>query len=147
MDQPLIAQTIISSMLTPAFLILGAANLANIALTRLARAVDRARKIVALKAKHPATLPFDAWLMRYRRRASLAENAVLAFFSAVATLVLACLSLALDHYLGGRITWLPVALTILGMLIVLAGAMLLGFECRIARNQIYEEISSGAVME
>ena len=46
MNHSLAAQTIISSMLTPAFLILGAANLANIALTRLARAVDHARKIM-----------------------------------------------------------------------------------------------------
>jgi hypothetical protein len=147
MDEPLAAQTIISSMLTPAFLILGAANLANIALMRLARGVDRARKIMAIKARSAATQPYDAWLDRYRQRTRLTENAVLAFFSAVATLVLACLSLALDHYLGGGITWLPVGLTILGMLIVLAGAMLLALECRIARNQIHEEIASGAAME
>jgi hypothetical protein len=48
--------------------------------------------------------------------------------------------IALDHYLGGNITWLPVGLTILGMLLVLAGALALAQECRIARVQIHEEI-------
>ena len=69
----------------------------------------------------------------------LVEQAVLYFFTAVGTLVLACLSLALDKYLAGTVTWLPVGLTILGMLIVFTGAMLLGLECRVARSQFYEE--------
>lgn len=140
MNQPLLAQTIISSMITPAFLILGAANLANIALTRLARTVDRARVLLGLdKAPHAHV---DLWLARYARRARLAESAILCFFSGVALFVAACLSIAIDHYLGGSLTWLPVSLTILGMLVVLSGAIFLGQECRVASRQIFEEIAA-----
>ena len=139
MNQPLLAQTIISSMITPAFLILGAANLANIALTRLARTVDRARVVMGLdRATHPQS---DLWLARYARRARLAEAAIVCFFSGVGLFVAACLSIAADHYLGGDITWLPVGLTILGMLVLLAGAILLGQECRVASAQIFDEIA------
>jgi hypothetical protein len=143
MNQPLLAQTIISSMITPAFLILGAANLANIALTRLARAVDRVRDLVDSHAANPDAIPaatLDAWLERYRRRIIMAEYAVMAFFGGVGIFVSACLLIALDHYMGGDITWLPVGTTILGMLVMLAGAVMLARECRIARNQIHEEI-------
>jgi hypothetical protein len=143
MNQPLLAQTIISSMITPAFLILGAANLANIALQRLGRAVDRARKLIDLYSAEPARLApatIDAWLERYRRRALLAETAVFSFFGGVGIFVSACLLIALDHYLGGTVTWLPVGMTILGMLVMLCGAVLLAKECRIARRQIHEKI-------
>ncbi len=143
MNQPLLAQTIISSMITPAFLILGAANLANIALSRLGRSVDRARKLIEVAEDKPGRLPtptLDAWLARYRHRALLAEKAVLAFFAGVGIFVSACLLIAVDHYLDGRVTWLPVGMTILGMLVMLTGAIILAQECRIARIQIHEEI-------
>jgi hypothetical protein len=143
MNQPLLAQTIISSMITPAFLILGAANLANIALQRLGRAVDRVRKLIELSSSDPDHIPavvLQGWMDRYRRRVRLAENAVLAFFCGVGIFVSACLLIALDHYLGGAVTWLPVGATIFGMMVMLAGAALLGQECRIARGQIHEEI-------
>ncbi len=142
MNQPLLAQTIISSMITPAFLILGAANLANIALMRLARCVDRARAVMGLGPASQAPAQVEAWLARYARRARLAEAAIVCFFSGVGLFVAACLSIAADHYLGGTITWLPVGLTILGMLVLLAGAILLGQECRVASAQIFEEIAS-----
>jgi hypothetical protein len=140
MNQPLLAQTIISSMITPAFLILGAANLANIALTRLARTVDRARVVMGLdKGTYPQA---DLWLARYARRARLAESAILCFFSGVALFVASCLSIAIDHYTGGDLTWLPVSLTIIGMLVLLAGAIFLGQECRVASQQIFDEIGA-----
>jgi hypothetical protein len=139
MNQPLLAQTIISSMITPAFLILGAANLANIALTRLARTVDRARVVMGLDVATHAHAAL--WLARYARRARLAERAILCFFSGVALFVASCLSIAIDHYTGGSLTWLPVSLTIIGMVLLLGGAICLGQECRVASRQIFDEIA------
>ena len=144
MNQPLLAQTIISSMITPAFLILGAANLANIALTRLARTVDRARAVMKLDSGEFSPLLVDLWLQRYSRRARLSEAAIMCFFGGVAMFVAACLSIALDHYLGGDLTWLPVSLTIIGMFVLLSGAGLLAQECRVASAQIHEEIATRA---
>ena len=41
------AQSVIAAMITPALLILGSASLVATALVRLARAVDRARAVIA----------------------------------------------------------------------------------------------------
>lgn len=139
------ALVIISAMITPALLILGSGSLVATALQRLARAVDRARALLQMSEEEgPKSAEADAmlnqWLDRYARRSLIAERAVQAFFAAVGIFVLDCLSIAVDHYSGARLTWLPVSLTIFGMILMLSGAYFMVLESHLASIQIHEEI-------
>jgi hypothetical protein len=143
------AQLIISSMLTPAFLILGSGSLVATALQRLARAVDRARAMLQVpddevKKSGWTSEDWRRWLARYAERSSLAERAVTVFFVAVGIFVIDCLSIAVDHYFANSLTWLPVSLTIVGMAFMLSGAYYMVLESRLAALQIREEIQARA---
>lgn len=139
------ALVIISAMITPALLILGSASLVATALQRLARAIDRVRVILHLSDEEVRKLGWTQdeskrWLDRYATRSLIAERAVTAFFLAVGILVLDCLSIAVDRYANDMLTWLPVSLTIIGMVMILAGAYFMVQESRLANLQIREEI-------
>src|ERR1700730_16222127 len=97
-------------MITPALLILASATLIATALVRLARVVDRVRKLA--EAADPRR---DAGEMRrHERRALLAERAVSLYFLAAPCCVIADFAIAVDHALGDRWAWFPVAVTTLG---------------------------------
>ena len=142
---PAPALVIISAMITPALLILGSASLVATALQRLARAVDRARTLLQMCEQEDQKPDGNAailhrWLDRYTERSLVAERAVTAFFAAVGIFVLDCLSIAVDHAFHHVLTWLPVSLTILGMMLMLSGAYGMLIESRLAGIQIREEI-------
>jgi apolipoprotein N-acyltransferase len=128
------AQMIISAMITPALLILASGSLIATALARLARVVDRIRKLAELA-------PSVAELRRHERRALLAEQAVRIFFAAVLCFVLAGFSIALDHATGDRMVWLPVGMTVAGMALIVFGSAAMLAECQLATRQIKEEIA------
>lgn len=129
---------IISAMITPALLILGSGSLVATALQRLSRAVDRARVVLQMPEDDPCR---KKWAERYAQRALIAERAVTAYFIAVGIFVLDCLSIAVDRTFGNTLTWLPVSLTIIGMLLMLCGAYLMVQESRLATIQICEEVA------
>jgi hypothetical protein len=133
------AQALIAAMITPALLILASASLIATALVRLARVVDRIRKLGETSARAGTVA---AELDRHEARANLAILAVSLLFAAVAIFVAAGASIAVDRALDGRLTWLPVALTIAGMaaIVLAAGAML--FESRESAAQIKAEIAA-----
>jgi hypothetical protein len=110
------SQAIIAAMLTPALLILASASLIATALVRLARVVDRVRALAAGSAGAGDELA------RHERRARFALRAVTAYFWAVALFVAAGASIALDRALDDRLTWLPVTLTLAGMVLIVLGA-------------------------
>jgi hypothetical protein len=130
------SQAIIGAMITPALLILASGSLIATALVRLARVVDRVRKLA--EAGRPAD-DVNA-LRRHQRRALLAERAVLIFFAAVLCFVVAGFGIALDHASGDRLTWFPVGVTTLGMALIVAGSAAMLAECRLAAAQIRAEI-------
>jgi len=124
-------------MITPALLILASASLTATALVRLARVVDRVRKLTEARGQ-----PHEQdQLGGLERRAELAERAVFLYFLAVACFVIAGFAIALEHAASDRLSWLPVSVTMLGMaLIVVASAAMLT-ECRLAFAQIRAEIA------
>ncbi len=141
------ALLVISAMVTPALLILGTGSLVATSLQRLSRAVDRARWLALLSKEDMARLGWTRettapWLRRYGKRAVIAERAVRSFFFAVALLVLTCLMIALDHFLGNTIGWLPISCTVLGMVFMLFGAYCMVLECRLASIQVHDEIQT-----
>lgn len=132
------AQAMITAMITPALLILASASLIATALVRLARVVDRVRKLAEAR-----DAPRDSSeIRRHERRALLAERAVSLYFFAVLCFVIAGLAIAIDHAAGDRLAWLPVAVTTLGMCLIVAGSAAMLAECRLAFAQIRAEIAS-----
>jgi hypothetical protein len=120
------AQALIAAMLTPALLILASGSLIATALVRLARVVDRVRSLAAAPAE---VAPVDD-LRRHERRARFATLAINAYFVAVALFVLAGAAIAADHLANGRLTLLPIALTLTGMLLIVVGAGAMTLESR-----------------
>jgi hypothetical protein len=135
------AAIIISAMITPALLILASGSLVASALLRLGRSVDRARWVIveAAAAKLPADVALR-WLDRHQERSLRAERAVALLFAAVTIFVAGCLAIAVDRYLDGKVVWLPVGLTIVGMVLLLVGAGYMFFESSLGALQIREEI-------
>ncbi len=126
-------------MITPALLILASGSLIATALVRLARTVDRVRKLAELG---PGGAERLAELDRTERRARLAIAAVALFFSAVVVFVGAGAAIALDRASGDQLTWLPVGLTLFGMALIVAGAGAMVLESRDSATQIGAEIDA-----
>ncbi len=139
------ALVIISAMITPALLILGSGSLVATALQRLGRAVDRVRFLLQISEAEAQRLGWtketlNRWLERHSERSIIGERAVSSFFAAVGIFVADCLSIAVDYYFANTLTWLPVSLTIIGMILMLCGAYFMLLESRLATAQIREEI-------
>ena len=139
------AQAVVAAMITPALLILASGSLVATALVRLARVVDRSRSLIAAIEAGSLSDPTGVRrsLDRHRLRALYAERSVGLFFIAVVVFVLDCLSIGLDHLVGDSLTWVPIAATIGGMLVLIAGAGYMVAESRLGAQQILEEIDRG----
>lgn len=125
-------------MITPAMLILASGSLIATALARLARVVDRLRKL----PERRDSMPDADELNRHKRRAMLAELAVSIYFGAVVCFVVSGFAIALDHLAGDSLTWLPVSVTMFGMSLIVAGSAAMLAECRMAATQIRAEIAA-----
>jgi hypothetical protein len=132
------AQAMIAAMIAPALLILAAGSLIATALVRLARVIDRVRKLSEFGAAKPDTDELN----RRERRALLAERAVRLYFFAVACFVIAGFTIALDHVAGDRLSWLPILVTTFGMCLIVAGSAAILAECQLATIQIQSEMVS-----
>jgi len=130
------AQATIAAMISPALLILASASFIATALVRLARIVDRVRKLVELGA--PQADPEE--IARHRRRALLAEGAVSLYFSAAALFVVAGLAIALDLQPGQPFESAPIWLTAFGMVVIVAASVCMLAECWLAVAQIRIEM-------
>jgi hypothetical protein len=136
---------VISEMITPAIFILATGNLINGSLTRVARIVDRARQQIERANELKDTDPQGFHeilneLQLYKKRSSVAEFALSAYFSAIGLFVAACLSVALDVFSGGRLPWLATALTIVGASAMFAGSIANLIEVRLATGTLRREI-------
>lgn len=132
-----LAQSVIAAMITPALLILASGSLIATVLVRLARVVDRIRKLA--EANDPATLAAD--LDRHERRAQLAARAIQAFFIAIACFVVAGFAIALEHASGERYAWIAIALVSVGMALIVGGCAAMVAETRLSVAQLAAEIA------
>ena len=137
---------IIAQMIAPAVFILACGNLLNVTMTRVVRAVDRARALfVEIHA-----LPVDgdnhreailAELRLYRTRIDYLQRALSAYHLAIGLFVLASLAVALNGLTHDALPWLPTALTVGGTLTVLVGAIGVFLETRVSTNAMKAEIA------
>ena len=143
---PNTAITIIGAMITPAFFILGTTSLVASVLVRMARIVDRARVLASVVhegswEKHGATRDeLRRWLDRHAARARYAERSIALLYAAVVVFIVTTLAIVLDLAAGGTLPWLPVALAIVGTLLLLGGGAWMVAESRLSGDQIQEEI-------
>ena len=133
-----LAQAMIAAMITPALLILAAGSLIGIALTRLARIVDRVRTLSERSVTRPLTNEFA----RQRIRASHTQWALDFFFCSIVLFVISGFGIAIDRLSDDRLTWLPVLATTLGMALIVAGTLMMMLESRLARRQVNAEIDA-----
>ena len=132
------AQAMIAAMITPALLILAAGSLIGIALTRLARIIDRVRAL----SEHPGAKAVAFELSRHRVRTSHTQWALELYFFSIVMFVGAGFGIAIDKLAGDTLTWLPVAATTLGMALIVAGTAMMILESRLARIQVTAEIDA-----
>jgi F0F1-type ATP synthase assembly protein I len=132
------AQALIAAMLSPALLILAAGSLIAAALIRLGRVVDRVR---VLGAAAPAAISLDE-LARHEQRARLALAAITSYFIAVALFVGAGIAIALDRAAGGQLVWLPIGLTLAGMVLLVVGVAAMALESRASSALIAADIAA-----
>ena len=139
---------VIASMITPAFLILSAANLISSTLVRLARSVDRARIVIErMQAVRGTgqTAEFQALQSRLRRyglRGSLVQLALSTFYLAIGCFVAASLAIAITHFSKGGDSWLPTWITMAGAVLLFCGTVLLFTETRMSTAMLREEIAA-----
>ena len=130
------SEAVIAAMITPALLILVASSLIATALVRLARIVDRIRKVSETGQESDS-----AELDRSERRAMLGELTVVLFFCAIVAFVIAGFAIALDRAFANQLTWFPVLATVAGMLLIVAGCGVMLRESRLAVTQIRAELT------
>lgn len=140
------AIAIISAMITPAFFILGATSLLASVLAGMARIVDRARVLAAVARegsweKNGVTPDvLRAWLDRHAARARYVERAITVLFAAVVVFIATALAIVVDRAAGGTLAWIPIALAIVGTLLLFVGGAWMVAESRLSGDQIHEEI-------
>jgi len=143
---PVAGLGIISTMITPAVLILAAGNLVTSTFSRVIRISDRARVMMGQydaakkEGRTGATALYAELLVEYRKRSVVAERALSSFYLSIGLLVMASLAIAVDRLLGDRIPWVPVALTVMGAVLLLVGVLSLFIETRISQGAIRREI-------
>ena len=142
------AQSVIAAMITPALLILASGSLIATALVRLARVVDRSRVLLAtVDTAAGADVPaLRSALALHQRRAAFAGRSVAFFFLAVIAFVAGCLFIGIERVAGDSVAWIPISLTIAGMLTLIAGAGYMVAESRLSARQIAGEISHGLAL-
>jgi hypothetical protein len=142
------AVTTIAAMITPALLLLASASLVASALMRMARVVDRARVLTgvvhdgSLGRMGVTTGEMRAWLDSHAKRARYAERSITFLYAAIVVFISTCLSIAFDRIAGELLTWLPVALAIVGTLLLLSGAAYMVGESHLSGEQIRLEIQN-----
>ena len=133
---------IISQMITPAIFILATGNLIGGGMTRLGRVVDRARALVPQLPQDKTTQAYAQAriiLESYKRRSSALEAALTAYYAAVGLFVAASLFVAISAF-ATALVGVPTILTVIGALLVFAGAMSSLAEIRIATGHVRKEI-------
>lgn len=151
LESPVNAIAVLTSMITPAVLISACGSLLFSTGTRLGRVVDRVRTLVAKFEeieKHPEKdalyderrrLIFGQ-LHRQSTRARLLQRAMVAFYTALGTLVACSVAIAVVAAVARNYTWIAVALGLAGSLFMLYGAVLLIIESRLALGAILSEL-------
>jgi len=147
-DLPAVA--LLSAMITPAVLISACGALIFSTSARLARVVDRARRL-ALQVEDLAAeritdfagerrLEIDRQLDVQSRRVLLIQGSMSSFYAALSTFVATTIAIGLSFF-ASFAAWIPFGLGIFGTLILFWGCVLLMREMRLAIQAVRSELA------
>src|SRR5712692_1619363 len=148
MTQPL-GLALLSAMITPAVLISACGTLIFSTSNRLARIVDRVRKLSSLIAdlsdkeemdfKEERREELRRQLSSYAIRGQMVQQTLTAFYSALGVFVATTITIGIVAF-APRFGWLPSVLGIVGTIILFYGCVLLIAEARLALKSVNEEM-------
>jgi hypothetical protein len=143
---------VLTSMITPAVLISACAALILSTSVRLGRVVDRVRTLsdrfeeMAHKAAGEIELFEDRLALMFTQldwltsRARHLQRALTTFYGALGTFVATSVTIGVTGLSGVDAHWVPVALGMIGAVLLLVGTMLLSFEATLALRAIESEM-------
>lgn len=142
---------VLSAMITPAVLISACASLTISTSNRLARAMDRTRKLSSQlrdmfqgqvsTAEHGQMMFTFEQIQMSVRRARLLHRALAALYAALGVFIATSIAIGVIQLTRQPIGWLPTALSMFGVGLLLYASLLLGAETIIARRAIDAEMA------
>lgn len=137
---------VITSMITPAILIVAGGSLVASTLVRMSGINDQARRLIVRgidlrRAHDQAGLEFlNGQLDRLLRRNDLVRNALLWFYLAVSLFLLSSLVIGLTELLWSHLSWIGPAIVMLGAIFLFVGSASLVLEVNISSGTIRREV-------
>jgi hypothetical protein len=136
---------VLTAMITPAFFLTATGSLLVSSNGRLMRVVDRMREDLA-RLKETATGPEREALERqvgvHRRRSALVLLSLRLLYGSMSAFVGTSLAIAINSLSGYRLDFLPVALAILGVLLMFGASLCLGREARLGLKMLNDELDA-----
>ena len=134
---------VLSTMITPAVLIMACGSLILTTSSRLMRAVDRVRDMEPLIENTPAEDDVKLGRLLYQldaatRRARMLQRALTELYAALAFFVGTSVGLAFTA-LSNLAAWVPLTLGLAGAALLFSASIMLIFESRIALSATYAE--------
>ncbi|HEX8846473.1 MAG TPA: DUF2721 domain-containing protein [Pyrinomonadaceae bacterium] len=145
------ALTVLTAMITPAVLISACGTMILSTSSRLGRVVDRVRSL-SDKLEELAHKEGEVELLEDRRaviyaqldkltsRARILQRSMTIFYMALGIFVSTSVAIGIVAVTSARLTWIPVAVALLGAAFLFYGSMLLIFEARLALTTIHMEM-------
>jgi len=142
---------VLTAMITPAVLISASGTLILSSSTRLGRVVDRVRS-VSDRLQELSRDDTSADFLEERRvmlfgqldkltsRSRLLQRGLTTFYLAVGVFVASSVAIGVVSFFGGRFSWIPVVLGLIGAVFLFYGSMLLVFEARLALSTTHAEM-------
>jgi hypothetical protein len=137
--------SVVAAMITPAFFLTATGQLLISSNSRLARVVDRMREDLA-RMKQAAPGPerdaLEAQVGVHRQRSFLVLWSLRMLYAAMTAFVATSLAIAISSFVPHRVDWLPVALAILGVLLLFGASICLGREARLGLKMLNDELDA-----
>lgn len=135
--------SVVSAMITPAFFLTAASSLLATSNARLSRVVDRMRIDIAELKRTGAALVQDELRRRvglHRKRSRLVLSALRLLYASVTAFVATSMAIAADSVLGWHVDLLPIALAMLGVLLMFVASLCLGREASMALGMLEDDL-------
>jgi Protein of unknown function (DUF2721) len=131
----------LSALLAPAILMAATGSLLLSANNRLARVVDRLRKLLSNWQEGARDQPAkERQILEHRKRSTYLLRACLYLYWALGSFIATSLALAIDALSGHRLSVLPTVIGIIGMSFLLGAVFYLGREVSAAVKSFEDEI-------
>lgn len=140
------ALSIVTSMITPAILILAAGSLVSSTLVRMGRIVDQIRRLVARgdelrrRGNHAGVRVLDEQLSLLLRRHDLVRRALLAYYVAISLFLLSSIAIGITHLLLTHLVWVGPAIVMLGAIFLFVGSAALVVEVNLSSGTVRREV-------